>query len=165
MDPMSKQAVQAAFVNVSRSERGAVGLPGGFAATDWPSLDFLGWRDPRFPLRGYLVRQHGREVVAVAMSTTGGGLPTGRKAMCSICRAVDSSSAIALFTARRAGSAGRRGDSVGTYICAGLDCSEQLRHPTARPGRARLDTGPDVEAAAAAMLGRLDHFLHTVTSP
>ena len=164
MEPISKRAVQAALINVTKSERSAIGLPAGFVDTDWPSLDFFGWRDPRFPHRGYLVRQHVSETVAVAVSTTVGGLPPGRKAMCSICRAMDSSSAIALFTARRAGPAGRKGDSVGTYICTGLDCSSQLRHPTGRIGRARLDTDPDLEATAAAMLTRLDRFLHTITT-
>ena len=34
---------------------------------------------------------------------------------------------VALFTARRVGDAGSRGDSVGTYVCADLSCHENVR--------------------------------------
>jgi hypothetical protein len=34
---------------------------------------------------------------------------------------------VALFTARKTGDAGARGDSVGTYVCADLSCHENVR--------------------------------------
>jgi hypothetical protein len=34
---------------------------------------------------------------------------------------------VSLFTARRVGEAGRKGDTVGTYICADLDCAHRAR--------------------------------------
>ena len=162
MKALTRPDIQRALLNVSKRERSAVTVPPEFASTDWTALDFYGWRDPRFPQRGYLVRDHDDALVAVAVSTSEGGLPPGRKAMCSICRAVDNSTAVALFSARRAGPAGRKGDSVGTYICRDLDCSVHLRHPTDRIGRTRLGSDQDVEVVAADMLVRLDHFLDAV---
>ena len=86
-----------------------------------------------------------------------------RKAMCAICRAVDSASSIALFSARRTGPAGRKGDSVGTYICAGLDCSFQLRVAPPKAGRTLLgDHAPDPDEVATEMLERVDAFVAAV---
>ena len=161
MEPLTRSAIQHALVNVTKSERAAVTVSADFEATDWTVLDFFGWRDPKFPQRSYLVRQHDRALLAVAVTTTGGVLP-GRKAMCGICRAVDNSTAVPLFAARRTGAAGRRGNTVGTYVCAGLDCSAQLRRPRTRVGRTRLDGDEDVQIVAAEMLERLDSFLDTV---
>ena len=53
--------------------------------------------------------------------------------MCNICHTMQPGNQVALFSARRAGDAGRRGDSVGTYVCADLSCHESVRlaHPLA----------------------------------
>ena len=66
------------------------------------------------------------------------GVPTGivlraasgarpRAAMCNLCHTMQPGNQVALFTARRAGDAGERGDSVGTYICADLGCHDNVR--------------------------------------
>jgi hypothetical protein len=161
MQPLTLDAVQRALVNVTKRERNDVATPAGFEDVDWSVLDFFGWRDPKFPQRGYLVHERGNSVVAVAVSTDG-ALPPGRKAMCNICRAVDNSTSVALFSARRAGAAGRNGNTIATYICSGLDCSEQLRRPTSRVGRIRLDNEQPVDDIAADMLSRLDRFITSV---
>ena len=161
MQPLTPADIRAALVNVTKSERAALTVPVGFERTEWGVLDFYGWRDPKFPQRGYLVRTRDEPPTAVAVSTTGSG-PPGRKSMCNICHAVDNSTAVALFTARRAGPTGRNGNTVGIYICTDLNCSAQLRQPNNRAGRIRLDTDEDVDAAAAEMLERLDVFIAAV---
>ena len=121
------------------------------------------WNDERFERRGYLVAEHRGQLVTVMLTTQAAGTGTRRKAMCTICRAVDDGSRVALFSARRAGPTGRKGDTVGTYICSGLDCSAQLRQPTNRAGRTRLEDGyADDDERAAAMLERLDTFIASV---
>jgi hypothetical protein len=60
-----------------------------------------------------------------------------RSAMCLLCRAVDKADRISLFTIRKAGAAGRNGDTIGTYICAGLDCSAAREHPSGGPHHGR----------------------------
>ena len=152
-----------AFVNATRSEIAATTFPRNFPSVPWAELDFYGWRDPRIERRGYLVIERGDGLITVAVSTAGQGVRSGRKAMCTVCRAVDDGSNIALFSARRAGPAGRRGDSVGTYLCAGLDCSAQLRFPTPRGSRTMLPDGhATVDDRAAAMMERLRGFLDSV---
>ena len=163
MQPLDKSDIQRALVNVTKSERTAVTFDPGFADVPWEVLDFYGWRDPRKPQRGYLVRVRDDGPVAVALQTSASTAANARKAMCSVCRAVDAANSIALFAARRTGPDGRKGDTVGTYICSGLDCSAQLRMPTHKVGRAIIganDADPDV--LAADMLERLDAFLASV---
>ncbi len=162
MNSLSKSAIQRALVNVTKSERAAVTVSADFDDVDWATLDFYGWRDPKFPRRGYLVRQQEDSTTAIAVRTSGSGLTPGRKAMCAVCRAVGKSSDVALFTARRTGPAGRAGNTVGTYICADLDCSAQLRNPSTSGGRAHLGTGRDIETTAADMLDRLHAFFDAV---
>lgn len=45
--------------------------------------------------------------------------------MCDLCRTVGD---VSLMVAPRAGGAGHRGDSVGTYLCTDLDCSLFVRN-------------------------------------
>jgi hypothetical protein len=47
--------------------------------------------------------------------------------MCLLCQTPRSGDAVSLFTARRAGAAGRNGDTVGTYVCADLGCAHRVR--------------------------------------
>ena len=164
MHPITRLDVQRALVNVTKSERAAVTVPSDFADTAWGALDFYGWRDLKFPHRGYLVRADVGSIVAVGVTTPSGGLTGGRKAMCAICRAVDNSTAIALFAARRAGAPGRNGNTVGTYICSGLDCSAQLRYPAHKASRTMLDQAKDDDVVAAEMLARLDAFIDAVVA-
>ncbi len=164
MNPLSQDDIRRALVNVTRSERAAATFDPAFDAVPWAQLDFYGWRDPKFPGRGYLVREHpAGDLLAVSLRAPENGLAGGRKAMCSLCRAVDAASSVALFSARRTGAAGRKGDSVGTYICTGLDCSAQLRVAAPKAGRSMLsDHALDPDDVAADMLGRLDAFIESV---
>lgn len=163
MQRLDKSDIQRALVNVTKSERAAVTFDPGFADVPWDVLDFYGWRDPRKPQRGYVVRERADGPVAVALQTSASTAANPRKAMCSLCRAVDAANSIALFAARRTGAEGRRGDTVGTYICAGLDCSAQLRTPTPKLGRAIIGAqDADRDELAAGLLVRLDAFLVSV---
>jgi hypothetical protein len=47
--------------------------------------------------------------------------------MCLLCQTAQPGDAVSLFTARRVGEAGRNGNTVGTYICADLVCSQRVR--------------------------------------
>ena len=55
METLTEQQLRRSFINCSRGEASALTLPRDFAALAWPDLVFLGWRDPRAPLRGYMV--------------------------------------------------------------------------------------------------------------
>lgn len=133
-------SLRRSLVNCSRSEAADATLPRDLDQLDWASLDVLGWRDPRAPLRGYLVHELGPDgdgdgrPVGLALRAADTRMSARRSAMCLLCHTVQSADAISLFTARRAGAAGRNGNTVGTYVCADLQCAGRVRdvQPSAR---------------------------------
>ena len=87
----------------------------------------LGWRDPKAPLRGYLVLDVDEEPVGIAVRAAESRMSSRTAAMCLLCQTGQSGDAVSLFTARRTGAAGRNGNTVGTYMCADLACSDRVR--------------------------------------
>jgi hypothetical protein len=124
---LTEAAIRRSLVNCSRSEAAALTPPRDLEELDWPSLDVLGWRDPKAELRGYLVHEHADGVLGVALRAADTKMSSRRSAMCLLCRTVQSADAISLFTARRVGEAGRNGNTVGTYICADLRCADRVQ--------------------------------------
>jgi hypothetical protein len=124
---LTERQVRRSFVNCSRGEADGLALPRDFAALDWAELDLLGWRDPKAPLRGYLVLEAGDQPVGIALRAADTRMSSRTAAMCLLCQTSLTGDAVSLFTARRAGAAGRDGNTVGTYICADLGCSARAR--------------------------------------
>ena len=123
---LTEAAIRRSLVNCSRSEAAAMTPPRDLAEFDWPSLDVLGGRDAKAELRGYLVHESDDGVVGIALRAANTKMSSRRSAMCLLCHTVQSANAISLFTARRVGDAGRNGNTVGTYICADLDCAHRV---------------------------------------
>jgi FBP C-terminal treble-clef zinc-finger len=124
---MSEREVRRSFVNCSRGEAEGMHLPAGFAALDWDGIAVLGWRDPKAPLRGYLVMERDGGPLGISLRAADTRMSGRTPAMCLLCETALSGDAVSLFTARRAGEAGRNGNTVGTYICADLGCSKRAR--------------------------------------
>ena len=150
MRPMTEQQVRRSFVNCSRGETQALTLPKGFADLDWADLDVLGWRDPRAPLRGYLVAEIADGPVGHAVRAADSRMSGRTAVMCLLCQTGQTGDAVSLFTARRVGEAGRNGNTVGTYICADLGCSDRVR--TEIPPWLQLRNPDEVIAERAAEL-------------
>ncbi|MGY1826141.1 MULTISPECIES: FBP domain-containing protein [unclassified Blastococcus] len=127
MTPLSEAEVRRSFVNCSRGEARTLTLPEDFRELDWAEHEVLGWRDPRAPLRGYLVAQVDDGTVGIAVRAAESRMSGRTAAMCLLCQTAQSGDAVSLFTARRTGDAGRNGNTVGTYICADLRCSPRVR--------------------------------------
>ncbi|WP_299953019.1 FBP domain-containing protein [uncultured Modestobacter sp.] len=164
MHALTEAAIRRSLVNCSRSEAAALALPRDFAELDWASLDVLGWRDPKAELRGYLVHEQDGEPVGIALRAADTTMSSRRSAMCLLCHAVQSADAISLFTARRVGEAGRNGNTVGTYVCADLDCASRVR--VVPPSAQHLDEELQslaVEEQAAGLRQRLRAFTADVT--
>ncbi len=126
MRPLTEDDVRESFVNARADEVTLVALPADFMLTDWDHLDFLAWRDPRTRSRGYVVAEVGSRPTGVVLRVAEGS-SRARAALCDLCHTMQPADQVSLFTARRAGDAGARGDSVGTYICADLSCHENVR--------------------------------------
>ncbi|WP_222194581.1 FBP domain-containing protein [Modestobacter italicus] len=164
MHALTEAAIRRSLVNCSRSEAAALALPRDFAELDWASLDVLGWRDPKAELRGYLVHEQDGEPIGIALRAADTKMSSRRSAMCLLCHSVQSADAISLFTARRVGEAGRNGNTVGTYVCADLDCASRVR--VVPPSAQHLDDELQalaVEEQAAGLRQRLRAFTADVT--
>jgi hypothetical protein len=127
MDILTASEIRRAIVNGSRREVSDMVVPAGLDAVDWENLDFLGWRDFKAPLRGYIIYRLDKELVGIILRAAETASSRRKNAMCQLCRAPRPSDEVTLFAARRAGHAGRDMNTVGTYFCTDLTCSDHVR--------------------------------------
>ncbi len=126
MQQLSPDDIRGSFINATKGEAGRVPLPG-LHEVIWEEREYLGWRDQQSPQRGYLVHWVGDEPVGLMLRASEFSLNPGIAAMCSWCRITRRSDEITLFSAPRAGQAGRDGNTIGTYVCDDLACSHMIR--------------------------------------
>ena len=112
-------------MNTSVRERRQATLPD-LATVRWEDIEYLGWRDPQRHLEAYVVCEVEGEIIGIALRTQPPS-PQRRKMMCAWCKDVTIADPAVLYVARRAGAGGRKGDSIGTAICAGFHCSANVR--------------------------------------
>lgn len=159
MQPLTEQDIRTSFINASRKEVSDLALPLDFDDIDWDRLDYFGWRDRRSPRRAYFVVPLECEPVSVLLQQAQTA-PRSR-AQCSWCQDVNLTNEVIFYGAKRAGQAGKNGNTVGTLICSNFGCSANVRM---RPPLAYI--GFDVEAAREKrILGlreRVQAFAHTV---
>ncbi len=159
MKPADPKAIRLAMANCSKGEAQRINLPAGLATMDFPALEYLGWRDPKAPQRGYLVLWRGEKLVGLALRAPEGS--STRSIMCTLCRTTHTGGNVALFVARRGGDAGRNGNTVGTYICADLACSHYARLPKATAA-VTPDPGLEVPQRLSALHRRTSAFVDRV---
>lgn len=160
MKELTETDIRASFVNASRGEIARIPMPG-LHEVMWNDREYLGWRDPQSPLRGYLVHWLDDRPFGIVLRASEVGLNRGISAMCSLCRSTQPSDQVALFSAPRAGQAGRDGNSVGTYICSDLACSILIRIvPPPQP----MQPAPEeiVASRVRGLLERIDAFSRNV---
>jgi hypothetical protein len=122
MKPMTELQIRASMVNAVPGEAERMPLPG-LHEVVWADREYLGWRDPGAPLRVYW---RGDEPIGISLRASEVRLQPG-SAICSLCNTPQPAGQVTMFSAARAGEAGRAGNSVGTYICADLACSLLIR--------------------------------------
>ncbi|MFD1713285.1 FBP domain-containing protein [Amnibacterium flavum] len=125
MITFDEKTIRASFVNASLRERSSVTLPPGFADTAWDRLDYLGWRDPKLPMLGYVVVELDSAATGVVLRQ--GEVKPRARAQCSWCEDVTLPNEVVSFSAKRAGAAGRNGDTVATLVCSHFECSANVR--------------------------------------
>ena len=125
MRPLTIPDIRESMVNATEAEVERIPMPG-LHEMVWDDREYLGWRDPSAAQRGYLVYWRGERPVGLVLRSATFPLRAGA-AICSLCNTGQPGTQVTLFSALRAGEAGRRGDSVGTYICADLSCSLLIR--------------------------------------
>ena len=142
MNPLTEKQIRASLLNASRREVAQAVLPD-LATVPWDRLDHLGWRDRKAPLSAYVVLELDGEPTGVLLRASPAPASGRRRsAMCSWCRDL-SSVAATLYVARRGGSAGRDGNTIGTLICEDFSCSRNVRRPPTS-----AESGDGIEAVA-----------------
>lgn len=154
MEPLTERSIRDCFINCSKGEARRMSIPRDLETRPWADLDFFGWRDPGAPDRGFLVAEHDGGLVGVTLRAA----PAVRRSftkttVCSVCVTSHPGTGVALLAAPRAGTAGRRGNTVGAYLCADLECSLYIR------GRKR--TGGELRTQETLSLAQKVERLHT----
>jgi hypothetical protein len=161
--PLTEPDIRASFVNCSKGEAKRLAVPRDLTERPWDDLDFLGWRDPGAPDRAYLVAPAGDGIVGVCLRIAAQQRGFLHRNMCSLCLTTHPGNGVSLMTGRRAGEAGRRGDSVGSYICTDLACSlyvRGLRSPDTGAGpRETLSVQEKVERTRGKLTAFLDRLM------
>lgn len=131
MTPLTDAQIRASFVNATRREITHANLPD-LDELRWDRLEYLGWRDRKAPLVAYVVAELEGVPTGIVLRAADRSGGRTRQAMCAWCEDVVEIDDVGLFTARRAGAVGRKGDSIGTLICGDFRCSKNVRRtPTA----------------------------------
>lgn len=160
MKPLTPDEIRASFVNASQGEIDRIPMPG-LHEMIWDDREYLGWRDQQAHQRGYLVYWRGEVPTGIVLRASEFNLNPGISAMCSLCRITQPSDQVSLFSAPRAGQAGRDGNTIGTYICDDLACSHLIR---ILPPASALQLPPEhlVAERGEQLLARVDAFTSDV---
>ncbi len=127
MHAFTEAQLRACFINTTLRERKAMPMPDALDTIDWTALDYLGWRDRRQPNVGYVVIDADGEAVGILLRRT--STKTRTRPQCAWCEDISLPNDVGFFSAKRAGAAGRSGDTVGTLLCADFECSKNVRNP------------------------------------
>ncbi len=124
MQPLTESDLRAALVNASRGEAKRAAIPD-LDVPEWEHLDYFGWVDGKRPLLAYVAMELDERLVCIQLRRT--EARNRRALVCSWCQDVVAGDAAVLYAARRAGAAGRAGNTIGTAICDDFRCSANAR--------------------------------------
>lgn len=125
MDFFTRGQILGAFRGATRSEVKRVTFAADFDSVEFGTLEYYGWTDPKIPRRAYLLVDRPQGPTALLLNRAA-VKPRGRT-MCTWCNDVNLTDEAVLYTVCRAGAAGRKGDTIGTMICANFGCSRNVR--------------------------------------
>ncbi|GAA1000089.1 FBP domain-containing protein [Nocardiopsis tropica] len=125
MHALTQQQILDSFRGATKSEVKRVTFPQDFDDIRFDRLEFLGWNDRKMPRRAY-VSVPMPEGQVTLLFTRAEGKPKA-KVMCTWCCDVNITSQAVLFTVRRGGPAGRKGDTIGVMVCEDFSCAANAR--------------------------------------
>jgi len=158
---LTADAVRRSMINCSKGDAKRMTVVDAVVGTDLEAVEFAGWQDPRMPQRAYLVALSDGAVTGVLLRPAAGD-GARRTAMCALCRTTHTDGEVTLYTAPRAGAAGREGNSVGTYICTDLACPATTRLERKPSASVTPDLSLPVDERVAGLRVRVDGFLAAI---
>ncbi|MFF1279750.1 FBP domain-containing protein [Streptomyces sp. NPDC058299] len=159
MRPVTEPDIRDSFINCSKGEAKRLAVPRDLGERPWADLEFLGWRDPGAPDRSFLVTERDDRLIGVTLRYPASQRGFLHRSMCSLCLTTHPGGGVSLMTARKAGTAGREGNSVGLYMCTDLACPLYVRGKKVPDSGARFEESLTVEEQIARMTGNLSAFL------
>ncbi|KPC76469.1 FBP domain-containing protein [Streptomyces sp. NRRL WC-3753] len=163
MRALDERDIRTSFINCSKGEAKRLAVPRDLDERPWDDLDFFGWRDPGAPDRSYLVTEQDGRLAGVALRFQQSRSGFLQRSMCGLCLTTHPRGGVSLMTARKAGAAGREGNSVGLYMCTDLACPLYLRGRKVPEGGGRFEESLTLEEQIARTLGNLSAFVAKVT--
>jgi hypothetical protein len=154
--PLTEDDIRSSFVNATDEQLARLPIPG-IHETLWSEREFLGWRDPQASRLGYIVHWMDGRPTGILVRAASGGLRPGIAAMCSFCHSSQPATQVRMFSAPRAGEAGRNGNTIGSYICDDLACSLLIRITPQH-----VQSSERLAERGAALLTRVQNFTATV---
>lgn len=146
MLPLTDAEILASFINTSKRETAAITLPQYLDEIRWDRIDVLAWTDAKNPRLGYAVVP--LDAGPVGFQLRAPASRSNARAVCSWCEDLLLTSDVTMFVAKRAGTAGRNGNTLGVLLHADFSCSENVRRkPT------RVEAGQDAA-------GRIQSRIH-----
>lgn len=132
MQELTADAIRASFVNADEHDLEILDLPLEALLVDWYHHDFFAWRDPSNRARCYVVVELDGSPTGIVMRAATSS-SRARSGICNICRTMQPGNQVVMMSARKGGDAGRRDESIATYMCADVSCHENVRlaHPLA----------------------------------
>jgi hypothetical protein len=159
MRKLTEHDIRTSFVNCSKGEAKRLSVPRDLDELPWDDLDFRGWRDPGAPDRSCLVTEREGRLVGVALRSPSSQRGFLHRSLCSLCLTTHPGGGVSLMTARKAGAAGREGNSVGMYMCTDLACSLYVRGRKVPKSGVRFEESLTLEEQIARTTGNLAAFL------
>lgn len=159
MRSLTEHDIRNSFVNCSKGEAKRLATPRDLDQHPWDDLDFLGWRDPGAPDRSYLVTERQGQLVGVTLRFPSSRRGLLHRSMCSLCLTTHPGGGVSLMTARKAGAAGREGNSVGLYMCTDLACSLYVRGKKALASGTRFEETLTLKEQIARTTDNLSAFV------
>ncbi len=95
MHALTESEIRSSLVNATVRERKSLILPPDFEETNWERTDFVGWRDPKQPVVGYVVIPTDVEPVGIMLRL--GGRQPRKRPLCSFCEDVLLPNDVAFF--------------------------------------------------------------------
>lgn len=125
MHAHSLTTLRAALGNVDAATRRTVRMTRHPYRPPLRERDYLGWRDPSAPQRGYLFIERAGTPTGIMLTTTRTRMNQTRAVMCEFCRLPRRFEQVALFTAPLSLRRGPQ-STIGTYLCIDLDCNARV---------------------------------------
>lgn len=151
MQELTADDIRASFVNADERDLEILDLPMDLMLVDWFHLDFLAWRDPSNAGRCYAVVELDGAPAGVVLRAASSS-SRARNGICNICRTMQPGTQVTMMSARKGGEAGRREESIGTYMCADASCHQNVRlAPPLAPGEFRANVDFRIDSTARRM--------------